>query len=241
VALVLAVLPFEPALYQDAGVPVEFVGHPIRDRLVGTPSRSEARATLGLASAGEVVGLLPGSRSAEVRGVLAAMRDAAALISRARPGTRFALALAPTVDGGAVRDALGPGSPIQVVAGQTYAVMRAADLLLVTSGTATLEAALLGTPMVVCYRLAALSELIARAVLRVPWVSLPNLVAGRAVVPELYRDATTPEGLARAALGLLGDRAGLAAQRAAFSELAALLGPAGVAERAAALVLSRAA
>jgi len=85
------------------------------------------------------------------------------------------------------------------------------------------------------------SELIVRALLRVPWVSLPNLVTGRAVVPELYRHATTPDGLARAALGLLGDAEALAAQRAAFAELADQLGAAGVAQRAAALVLARAA
>jgi lipid-A-disaccharide synthase len=241
VTLVLAVLPFERALYQRAGVPVEFIGHPVRDHLAGAPPRAAGRAALGLGDAEEVVGLLPGSRSGEIAAMLTVMRDAAALIGRARPGARFILALAPTVDGPAVRSALGAETSIQVVSGQTYAVMRAADLLLVTSGTATLEAALLGTPMVVCYRLAPLSELIARFVLRVPWMSLPNLVAGRAVVPELYREATTPHGLAGAALGLLGNRDEMAAQREAFAELAGQLGPGGVARRAATLVLATAA
>jgi lipid-A-disaccharide synthase len=240
VALVLTVLPFERALYQRAGVPVEFVGHPLRDRLVEAPSRATARHALGLGASDDVIGLLPGSRSAEIGAVLTVMRDAAALIGRARSRTRFVLALAPSIDERQVRSRLGE-APIQIVAGQTYAVMRAADLLLVTSGTATLEAALLGTPMVVCYRLAVLSELIARALLRVPWMSLPNLIAGRAVVPELYRRATTPEGLAQAALRLLADRDALAAQRAAFSELADQLGTGGVAARAAALVLATAA
>jgi lipid-A-disaccharide synthase len=239
VALVLTVLPFERALYQRAGVPVEFVGHPLRDRLVEAPSRARARQALGLGGEDEVIGLLPGSRSAEIGAVLTVMRDAAALIGRARPRTRFVLALASTVDERAVRSMLG-SAPIQVVGGQTYAVMRAADLVLVTSGTATLEAALLGTPMVVCYRLAILSELIARALLRVPWMSLPNLIAGRAVVPELYRRATTSGGLAQAALGLLADGEGRAAQRAAFAELADQLGSGGVAARAAALVLATA-
>jgi lipid-A-disaccharide synthase len=241
VTLVLAVLPFERALYRRAGVRVAFVGHPVRDHLAAAPSREAARAALGLAGEAEVIGLLPGSRSGEIDAVLAVMRDAAALMGRARPAARFVLAVAPTVDGGAVRSALGPGSPIRVVEGQTYAVMRAADLLLVTSGTATLEAAVLGTPMVVCYRLAALSELIARVLLRVPWMSLPNLVAGRAVVPELYRAATTPHGLARVALDLIGNADELAAQREAFSELAHQLGPGGVAARAASLVLATAA
>jgi lipid-A-disaccharide synthase len=240
VSLVLAVFPFERALYRQAGVPVEFVGHPLRDRVADAPSRSEARGALGLADTDEVIGLLPGSRLAEIAAVLGVMRDAAERIRRARPHARFTLALAPTVDESLVRSMLGTAD-IAVLRGQTYAAMRAADLLLVTSGTATLEAALLGTPMVVCYRLAALSELVARLLVRVPWVSLPNLVAGRAVVPELYRRATTPPRLAEAALGLLADAEALARQRAAFAELGAALGCAGVAARAAALVLATAA
>jgi lipid-A-disaccharide synthase len=240
VSLVLAVFPFERALYQHARIPVEFVGHPLRDRVADALSRPESRAALGLAGDDEIIGLLPGSRPVEIRAVLGVMRDAAELIRLARPRSRVVLALAPTVDEREVKSVLG-ASDVGVVRGQTYAVMRAADLLLVTSGTATLEAALLGTPMVVCYRLAALSELIVRMLLRVPWVSLPNLVAGRAVVPELYRQATTPHGLADAALELLASEDRLAAQRAAFAELGEQLGSAGVAARAAALVLATAA
>jgi lipid-A-disaccharide synthase len=240
VSLVLAVFPFEPALYRRAGVPVEFVGHPLRDRVAGAPSPGAARAALGLDGDGEIVGLLPGSRPGEVGALLGVMREAARRIRLARPRARFVLALAPTVDEGAVRGMLGPAPEIAVVRGQTYDVMRAADLLLIASGTATLEAALLRTPMVVCYRLGAVSELIARTLLRVPWIALPNLVLGRAVVPELYRRDTTPEGLARAALALLGDAEALAAQRAAFAELAEHLGAGDVAPRAAALVLAAA-
>jgi lipid-A-disaccharide synthase len=239
VSLVLAVFPFERALYQSAGVSVEFVGHPLRDRAGDAPSRTEARTALGFMPDDEIIGLLPGSRPAEIDAVLGVMRDAADLMRRARPRARFVLALAPTVDAQRVKSELG-ASDIAVVRGRTYAVMRAADLLLVTSGTATLEAALLGTPMVVCYRLTAVSEFLVRMLVRVPWMSLPNLIAGRAVVPELYRRATTPQGLAEAALGLLADAKGLAAQRAAFAELGAELGPGGVAARAAALVLATA-
>jgi len=238
VSLVLAVLPFERALYRGAGVKVEFVGHPLRDRMVDAPSRAAARHQLGLEETDVVLGLLPGSRRVEIAAVLPAMREAAVLIRRRRPATRFALALAPTAERRRVEAVLGPESPIQVVEDRTYAVMRAADLLLVTSGTATLEAALLGTPMIVCYRLTALSEMIARVLVRVPWVSLPNLLAGRAVVPELYRRATTPAQLAVAALDLLDDGAALAAQREAFREIAEQLGEGNVAARAASLVLA---
>ena len=116
--------------------------------------------------------------------------------------------------------------------------MRAADLLLVASGTATLEAALLGTPMVVCYRFSRLTEAWVRLLTLVPWISLPSIVLGRAVVPELYQRTFTVERVAAAALGLLASPAALESQRAAFRELAGLLGDPGVGTRAARAVLS---
>lgn len=237
VALVLAVFPFEAPLYRRAGVPVRFVGHPLLDQVAGAPTRVEARAGLGLSPAAEVVALLPGSRRGEIERMLPPMRDAVAHLARARAGCRFLLALAPTADRGLVERLLGPGSPVTCVSGATYAVLRAADVALVTSGTATLEAALLGTPMVVGYRLTAFSEALTRLLVRVPWISLPNLILGRAVVPELYRRQATGAGLARHAGALLDDPAASAAQRAAFAELAGALGEAGVAGRAARLVL----
>ena len=118
--------------------------------------------------------------------------------------------------------------------------MRAADLLLATSGTVTLEAALLGTPMVVGYRLSRVSELFIRLLIRVPWVSLANLTLGRAVVPELYQRAMTGAGLAGAALPLLKDAGARETQRIAFGELAGQLGEPGVGTRAAQLVLAQA-
>jgi lipid-A-disaccharide synthase len=187
-----------------------------------------------------VVALLPGSRHQEVVRVLPAMRDAATEILRTVPGTRFVLGLAPTIERDLVVQHLAGGPPVEIVEGQTHAVIRAADVGLVTSGTVTLETALLGTPMVVCYRLSFVSELLARLVLRVPWVSLANLTLGRAVVPELYRRTTTGERLAREALRLLTDAGARDAQRAAFSELAGQLGEPGVGARAARLVLAQA-
>src|SRR5262249_18301231 len=154
VSLVLAVFPFETALYRRAGVPVAFVGHPVLDALGTAPSRRGARQELGVDDDAPVIGLLPGSRRQEGAGVFPAMREAAALIGAKHPDARFLVAEAPTVNAqDLTADA---ASPLRLVAGRTYAVMRAADLLLVTSGTATLEAALLGTPMVVCYRLSRL-------------------------------------------------------------------------------------
>ena len=240
VSLVLAVFPFELPLYRRAGVPVEFVGHPLLDQLTGAPTRETARRALGIDDGTLVVGLLPGSRHKEVARVLPAMREAAAHMLAAVPGTRFVLGLAPSIDRRPVEDHLAGGPPVEIVGGQTYAVVRAADLLLVTSGTATLEAALLGTPMVVCYRLSLVSELFAWLLIRVPWVSLPNLTLGRAVVPELYARALTGTHLAGAALPLLHDAGARQTQRAAFGELAGQLGEPGVGTRAARLVLAQA-
>jgi len=239
ISLVLAAFPFEAALYRAAGVPVEFVGHPAIDALVGAPSRGAARRRLGLPDGATVVGLLPGSRREEVERMLPAMRDAAVRIRARHPDVRFVLAQAPTIER-AVVERLSRGGPrIEVVADGNYAVMRAADVLLVTSGTATLEAALLGTPMVVGYRLSWLSQTMVRFLIRVPWVSLANIALGRAVVPELYQTHATGEVLAREGLRLLELPEAAAAQRTAFAELSGVLGEPGVGARAARLVLDR--
>jgi lipid-A-disaccharide synthase len=240
VSLVLAVFPFEAPLYRRAGVPVEFVGHPLLDQLQGAPTREVARRRLGIADGTPVVALLPGSRRQEIVRMLPAMREATAEIVRAVPGTRFVLGLAPTIERGLVAQHLAGGPPVEIVANQTHDVIRAADLALVTSGTVTLEAALLGTPMVVCYRLSLASELMVRLLIRVPWVSLANLILGRAVVPELYRQTTIDRHLAREALRLLTDPGAREAQRQAFSELAGQLGEPGVSTRVARFVLAQA-
>lgn len=239
VSLVLAVFPFELPLYRHAGVPVEFVGHPLLDALAGAPPRAEARRELGVDAAPRVVGLLPGSRREEVERLLPAMREAAARVALVRPDTRFVLGLAPTVEAAAVQRHL-DGAPVAVVAHRPHTVMRAADLLLVSSGTATLEAALLGTPMIVAYRLSRPSEVMVRLLVRVPWISLANLTLGRSVVPELTQEAVTGERLARETLRLLDDTAAMDAQRQAFRELGDQLGAPGVGARAARLVLETA-
>jgi lipid-A-disaccharide synthase len=239
VSLVLAVFPFEPALYRRAGARVEFVGHPVLDALAGAPSREEARGRLGLDSEAPIVGLLPGSRGQEIARTLPVLQAAAARIAAARPATQFVLAGIDRRDGGPdpLAALAGRTPPVRVVRGDTYAVMRAADLLLVNSGTATLEAALLGTPMVVCYRLSRLTEAWARLLVRVPWISLANIVLGRAVVPELYQSALTPQRVAAEALRLLDSPAARGEQRAAFRELGGALGTPGVGLRAARHIL----
>jgi len=246
VSRVLAVLPFERELYESAGVPVEFVGHPLLDVLPLDLARDEARRRLGLDPSEAVVGLLPGSRREEVTRLLPPMLAAARRLASARAAGRFVLGLAPTVDRAAVEQLLpqaeAAGAPrVEVVEGRTYEVMAGADVVLIASGTATLEAALLGVPMVVCYRVSRVTESVVRLLVRgVSWCSLPNIVAGRPIVPEILQDEVTGQRLASEVLRLLDDPVAATAQRTAFKDLRARLGEPGVARRAATAVLQAA-
>ncbi|HTG12034.1 MAG TPA: lipid-A-disaccharide synthase [Candidatus Eisenbacteria bacterium] len=241
---VLAVFPFEPPLYERARVPVTFVGHPLLDVLPLDLTRDEARRRLGADPGHALIGLLPGSRPGEIDRLLPPMLDAARRLAAADARRRFTLGLAPTVAHERVTaliTAAGPGiPPIEVVSGRTYEVMAAADTLLIASGTASLEAALLGAPMVICYRVSRLTELVARTLTHVRWIGLPNLVAGREIVPELIQGEATGARLAREAARLLDDPVAATAQRAAFKDLRARLGEPGVGRRAARAVLDSA-
>ena len=244
VSRVLAVFPFEVSLYQEAGVPVEFVGHPILDAL---PMLGRDAARAGLAADGQVlIGLLPGSRGAEIGRHLPVLLGAAGRIAQEVAGVRFAMPLAVASPAAAVDAAVAavgrargvPEGAIRVLPDESYRVMAAADLLLVASGTATLEAACYGTPMVVLYRLSALSYGLARLLVRgVSHISLPNIIAGYGVVPELIQRRATAERVARAALTLLEDGAARTAQRAVLREVRSRLGEPGAGERAARAVL----
>src|SRR5438132_6562683 len=174
ISLVLAVFPFETALYRRAGVPVEFVGHPLLDALASAPDRAAARRQLGLDDGTLVIGLLPGSRREEVERVLPAMREAVAAVGAARPDARCVLALAPTIEPAAVERRLGAGRTVVIARDRAHAVMRAADLLLLASGTATIEAALHDTPIVVYYHVKTLTEYLVWTIIINPLLSLQN-------------------------------------------------------------------
>jgi lipid-A-disaccharide synthase len=245
VSRVLAVLPFEEKLYRDAGVPVDFVGHPVLDVLPLDLDRAEARRRLGVDPVEPLIGLLPGSRREEVERLLPPMLVAAKRLFAAGVARRFALGLAPTVDvaavGRLVKSAIDEGGPrVDIFERRTYEVMAAADVVLISSGTATLEAALLGAPMVVCYRVSRVTEAVVRLLVKVRWCSLPNLIANRGVVPEVLQDELTGQRLAGEALRLIEDPAAASAQRAAFEQVRAQLGAPGVGRRAAQAVIETA-
>ncbi len=230
------IFPFEVDLFAGTGLRVDFVGHPLVDRLAAVRAgldRSEARASLGLDAAHPVLVLLPGSRSNEVRGILPLHLAIAAALRARRPDLVTILALAPTVDVSDVTPLLG-GVDVRVVEGRGYRAMAAADVALAKPGTATLELCLLGTPFAVAGRVHPLSAAVMRRLVRLPSWTLPNLLADGPVVPEFLQGQAQPERVADALDGLLAGPA-RALQLRKLADVARTLGPGGAAERAAAI------
>jgi lipid-A-disaccharide synthase len=231
----LVIFPFEERLYQDAGVPVTFVGHPLVDLVKPAPDRRALLEGLGLRPDAMIVSLLPGSRRQEVAHNLPPLVGAAREMARRRPDLRFLLAVAPALDRSAVRAPFG-NLPVTAVQGQTLAALEAARVAVVASGTATVEAALLGTPMVVVYRVSPVTYALGRPLVRVPHFAMVNLIAESPVVPELMQGDFTPDRVATEALGLLGDGGRLDRMREDLLMVRKRLGEPGASARAAAAV-----
>ena len=217
----LTLLPFEAEFYQRHNVPVTFVGHPLADELPLVPDISAARTRLKLASDGPVIALLPGSRQSEVGLLGQLFLDAARLCLQARPDLTFVLPAANPARRQQIDAMLADAGdlPISVLDGQSHLAMEAADVVLLASGTTALEAMLLKKPMVVSYKAGWLTHAIISRMLKVPYVSLPNLLADRELVPEVLQDAATPEALATLLLERLGDSALAVKLHSDFTEL----------------------
>jgi lipid-A-disaccharide synthase len=229
------VFPFEPPLYGDHLPGVEFVGHPLLDRVRASRDREQTLGAHGLDPARRTVVLLPGSRPSELRHLLGPMLEAARLLVPA--GVQFSLALAHTLARAEVEEPVGrAGLDVPIVEGDTYNLVAAADLALVASGTATLECALLECPMVIVYRLAPLTYGLARLLVRgVRHIGMPNILAGREIVPELIQRRATGPAIAAAAREILAEPARRAAMVEALRDVRRTLGRGGAAERAAAI------
>jgi lipid-A-disaccharide synthase len=228
------ILPFEASLYRQAGIDAEFVGHPLLDVVRPALAKAEFCARCGLDPEAPIVGLLPGSRRSELRYLLRPMLEASALIRSQLDRTQFILPLAETLESADVQSALDAAPiPVLLMQRQTYEVMQVADVLLVASGTATLEAALLGTPMVIVYKGHVLSYLLARLLVQVRWIGLPNIIAGRPIVPELHQYAVTAERMAAQGLEWLMHPDRAAAIRMELAKIRHQLGTSGVPERVA--------
>ena len=199
---VLCIFPFEPELLARHGIAATYVGHPLAAVIPMQPDRAAARAQLGLAPDAPVLAILPGSRRAEVQYITLGFFQAAALIRQALPAIKIVVPAVPALKARIehIAQQCGLGDALQVVAGQSHTALAACDVTLIASGTATLEAALFKRPMVIGYRMHALSWRLMRRKQLQPWVGLPNILCGDFVVPELIQDAATPQALAAAVL-----------------------------------------
>jgi lipid-A-disaccharide synthase len=238
---VLCLLPFEREVYEEVGLRSAFVGHPLADQLPLVPDQGAAQAQLGLAVGAPIVAVLPGSRIGEVTRLGDSFAGAIAWLAHRRPGLRF---VAPMADAGIRRlfeQALArhaPGVPVRLLDGGAQTALTAASVALVASGTATLETLLCKRPMVVAYRLGALTALALRGfrLLKSPYFAQPNLLAGRRVVPELAQSEVTPERLGRELERWLDEPAQVAELQALFTTIHRQLRQ-GASERAAAAIL----
>ena len=235
VGKVLVIFPFEAPLYARAGIPVEFVGHPLVDLARPTQPRSAFLAGLRLSPDAPTVALLPGSRPNEIERIAPDLLDALPLIRARVPRVQFVVARAPDL-----ADALfAPfaAQPVTIVEGRTDDVLAASDVVITASGTATVQAALHERPMVVVYRLSPLTYRLGKPFLKVDTYAMPNLVAGRRVVPELIQDGFTPQRVADETVALLVDADRHARAREALRGVRERLGSPGASARAATAIL----
>lgn len=231
---VLVIFPFEEAIYQNGDVPVEFVGHPLVDLATASAPRSAFLTARGLSPSAPTVAILPGSRTNEVSRILPDLLSAAQLIRADVPGAQFVVARAPHLDD---RLFAGAASVGVIVEGDTDTVLASADLALTASGTATVQAALHDTPMVIVYRLSPMTYRLGRRLVTVGMIGMVNLIAGEKIVPEFLQDAFTPEAVAREAISLLTDRARAAEVKAGLARVRERLGGSGASRRAAQAIL----
>ncbi len=231
------IVPFEEKIYRDAGVPADFVGHPLADVVAATATRDEFAARHGIDPCRKIVVLLPGSRRARCERHMPILLDACRRLDRDL-SPEFVLAATPGLAAQAAKDCEASGVKIRVVTGETYNALAAADCALVSSGTATVECALLGAPMVVFYRVSRLSALVMRFMLRTPFIAMANLIAGKRVVPELVQDDFTASNLEAEARRLLTESSARDEMRAGLAEVRQKLGGGGAIERAADIIAS---
>ena len=218
---VLCLFPFEPELLSRHGIAATYVGHPLADEIPLDPPRGAARAALGLSPDDAVVALLPGSRRSEVEHIAPLFFRAAAVMARQRPALRFILPVVPGLR--PLVDSLLPqhaaGLHVDLLDGRSHQALAACDVTLIASGTATLEAALFKRPMVIAYKMNALTWQLMKRMAYQPWVGLPNILCGEFLVPECIQEAATPERLALDTLAWLDDPKRAAAVASRFHAL----------------------
>jgi lipid-A-disaccharide synthase len=243
----VVIFPFEAEFFRSKGVPVDFVGHPFRETLPSLPLREELLENWGLDPTRLTLALLPGSRASEIERHLPLMLTGAELIRRAIPEVQFLLPLASTAPQGLVEALVhdwvaagglrSPGPPLLILPGQAYAALSAAHLAIAASGTATVEAALAGTPTIIVYRLSPVTYEVGKRLIRVDYIGMANLLAKESLFPELIQEDFTPERLAQEALNLIQTPGRLEALRQGLGRVVTRLGGPGASARAAEVAL----
>ncbi len=233
----IVIFPFEEPIYREAGIPVTFVGHPLLDLACPTGSRAQFLARLSLDPAHPTVALLPGSRPNELRALAPVLRDAIPLIADRVPSVQFVVARAPGLDEELFSAFAALRTPPVIVEGQTDNVLRACDVALTCSGTATVQAAIHGRPMVVIYRVSPLTYRLGKRFVHVDTFGMVNLIAGERVVPELIQDDLTPERLAGETIAFLSDPGRSARAERSAALVRQRLGEPGASARAARLIV----
>ena len=237
------IFPFEVDIYEKAGIPVSYVGNPVVEDAHSTLTRDEACAALELDPSTPVILLMPGSRKGELERHMSLLVASTEKLAKERPNCQFILPLANTIDREWFNQLLetaganlASAPPLQIIDGQSITAMRAADVALVASGTATLETGLMGTPMVVLYKVSPLNYAIIKRMINIDDVSLVNIVAQRRVVPELIQDDATAESITKEALMLLDDETRRSQMHDDLAELKLAMGEPGASKRVAALI-----
>jgi lipid-A-disaccharide synthase len=234
---VLPIFPFEAAIYEAEGMEVRFVGHPLVDLAVALTPRLELIQQLGLDPHRPIVALLPGSRRNELQRIVPVLAAAVPRIASAVTGTQFIVARAPNLPDSFFAPFQGSGAPVRVLEGRTDDVLAACDVVITASGTATVQAALHGKPMVVVYRLSPVTYKLGKPLVRVEMYSMVNLVAGERIVEELIQEGCTPEAVAHETVALLTNADRVADMKEQLAVVCQRLGGAGASGRAADAVL----
>ncbi|MBN1574371.1 MAG: lipid-A-disaccharide synthase [Deltaproteobacteria bacterium] len=235
----VVIFPFEVNIYREAGVDVEFLGHPLMDVVAGVERRLKGGGDAKVGGGKPNVALLPGSRRSEIERHLSHLLGASEIIKRKYPDASFTIPLAPTLEMEDVAPYLEDTSlNVAVVKDSFHRVVRGADIAIVSSGTATIETALMGTPMVVVYRLNYLTYMIARLLVRVDYIAMVNLVAKKRVVPELIQSDVNAENIARHVISILSDDAVMKRMREDLSEVRRRIGKPGASARVAERIMN---
>ena len=236
--MMAVIFPFETAYYDAKQVPVRYVGHPSVDKVKPLRSRAEDQLLYGLNPQHAVVGILPGSRSNEIRRMLPVMLKAAEALHQQRPELQFLLPQADSISDAVLETFMQQCHlPIKVIKQQAYDVIQCCDAIMTTSGTASLEIALLGVPMVIGYRLSTLTYWLGRLLVNIKFIGLPNIIAGRGIVRELIQDELTAKNLSEEILRLLQDGHHREACLAGLQEVKTQLGDGGGTAKMADLIL----